>query len=350
MEREKHTAESIMALVRQLSGTERAKLQHMLNGSQGNASDLEAYLTKQRFAAGRFCPICGGAHVVRNGRRKSGAQKFICKDCGKTFSISKNTVFSGTHKALSVWMEYLNCMAEGLSLDKSAERCGITHSTAFTWRHKILDTIGKDAERDNLTGIVEADEAFLAVSYKGDPKAECKERPSRKRGGEVHQRGLSEQLVCIPCAIDRKGNALSKVAKLGKCSSEAVKLVLGGHIPQEATLCTDKDAAYRRFSRDNGNMLVQIKGGKGTVKGIYHIQHLNAYHTGLKDFLRRFKGVSTKYLNNYLTWNNTTVHRAKSLTQRVSALLERTMAVLFEETCRQLPNRPPVPVLVKNQS
>lgn len=339
-----------MALIRQLSGTERAKLQHMLNDAQGNISDLEAYLTQQRFADGRVCPICGGAHVLRNGRRKSGAQKYICKDCGKNFSISKNTVFSGTRKGLSVWMEYLNCMAEGLSLDKSAERCGITHSTAFAWRHKILDAISKDAQGDSLAGIVEADETFLPVSYKGDPRAESKERPSRKRGGEIHLRGLSDEFVCIPCAIDRRGNALSKVAKLGKCSTEAVEVVLGGRIAREATLCTDGETAYRRFSRAHGNTLVQIKGGRGTVKGIYHIQHLNAYHAALKDFLRRFKGVSTKYLNNYLTWNNTAMHKGSSLTERVSVLLERIMAVLFEETCRMLPNRPPLPILVKNQS
>lgn len=136
-------------------------------------------------------------------------------------------------------------MAEGLSLDKSTECCGITHSTAFVWRHKILDAIGKDAEGDSLAGIVEADETFLPFSYKGDRGAESKERPSRKRGGEIHRRGLSDEFVCIPCAIDRRGNALSKVAKLGKCSTQAVDVVLGGRIDREATLCTDGDAAYR---------------------------------------------------------------------------------------------------------
>ena len=339
-----------MGLICQRPRAEWVKLQRMLIGSQVNALDLETYLTQHRFADGRVCPICGGTHVLRNGRRRSGAQKFICKDCGKTFSISKNTVFSGTRKGLAVWMEYLNCMAEGLSLDKSAERCGITHSTAFAWRHKILDAIGKDAEGDSLAGIVEADETFLPVSYKGDRRAESKERPSRKRGGEIHRRGLSDEFVCIPCAIDRRGNALSKVAKLGRCSTQAVDVVLGGRIDQQATLCTDGDAAYRRFSRANGHTLVQIKGGRGTVKGIYHIQHLNAYLRTLKDFLRWFKGVSTKYLNNYLTWNNTAMHGGGSLTEKLNALLERIMAVFFEETCRQIPIRPPVPVLVKNQS
>jgi len=36
--------------------------------------------------------------------------------------------------------------------------------------------------------------------------------------------------------------------------------------------------------------------------GIYHINNVNNYHSGLKDFVRQFKGISTKYLDNYLNW------------------------------------------------
>ena len=88
-----------------------------------------------------------------------------------------------------------------LTLDKSAERCGITHGTAFTWRHKILDAVGKGVENDGLSGIVEADEAFMPVSYKGDKAAFEKDevgRAPRKRGGENHKRGLSDELLCVP--------------------------------------------------------------------------------------------------------------------------------------------------------
>ena len=41
-------------------------------------------------------------------------------------------------------------------------------STAFTWRHKILDTLSELQEKTYLTGIVEADETFFNVSFKGN--------------------------------------------------------------------------------------------------------------------------------------------------------------------------------------
>ena len=117
-----------------------------------------------------------------------------------------------------------------------------------------------------------------------------------------------------------------------------------------ATLCTDGDTSYRRFAKGNGNALVQIKGGKGTVKGIFHIQHLNAYHSRLKKFLASLKGVSTKYLNNYLTWVNVLGTVRGGLAQKAMALIEHAASALFSETSANVPNRPPIPILVKNQS
>ena len=114
------------------------------------------------------------------------------------------------------------------------------------------------------------------------------------------------------------------MAKLGKCSTEAVEKVLDGHVSKEATLCTDEDSSYRKFSKKNGNSLVQIKGGKGSVKGIYHIQHLNSYHSKSKSFLASFKGVSSKYLNNYLAWNNMVEHKGGSLAEKAHRLLKRS--------------------------
>ena len=118
----------------------------------------------------------------------------------------------------------------------------------------------------------------------------------------------------------------------------------------DATLCTDEDASYRRFSKDNGKGLVQIKGGKKTVKGIYHIQHLNAYHSKLKLFLAGFKGVSSKYLNNYLTWNNVVEHKTGTHRDKVARMMRYVASAMFEEACTSIPLRPSLPILVKNQS
>lgn len=35
---------------------------------------------------------------------------------------------------------------------------------------------------------------------------------------------------------------------------------------------------------------------------IYNIQRVNAFHSSLKRWIRKFNGVSTKFLTNYLFW------------------------------------------------
>ena len=81
-----------------------------------------------------------------------------------------------------------------------------------------------------------------------------------------------------------------------------------------------------------------------------NIQHLNAYHSKLKAFLASFKGVSTKYLNNYLTWNNVVGARRGGLAEKAMVLLDLVVSALFPETSLAIPNRSPLPILVKNLS
>jgi hypothetical protein len=63
-----------MELVSQLPIVERGRFQKMFKESQQKEMKIEEYLTEQLFSSERVCPICGGTHVQRNGRRKNGSQ------------------------------------------------------------------------------------------------------------------------------------------------------------------------------------------------------------------------------------------------------------------------------------
>lgn len=34
----------------------------------------------------------------------------MCRDCGKSFMITTNSIASGTHKDLYTWQKYIDCM------------------------------------------------------------------------------------------------------------------------------------------------------------------------------------------------------------------------------------------------
>ena len=50
---------------------------------------------------------------------KMAHQRYVCKDCGKSFVIATNSIVSGTRKDLSVWEQYIDCMMNGLSIRKT---------------------------------------------------------------------------------------------------------------------------------------------------------------------------------------------------------------------------------------
>lgn len=72
-------------------------------------------------------------------------------------------------------------------------------------------------------------------------------------------------------------------------------------IEEDSILCTDSLASYNKYAKKYGISLVQVKNGK-FKEGIYHIQNINSFHGNLRGWIQRFKGVSTKYLANYLYW------------------------------------------------
>ena len=47
---------------------------------------------------------------------------------------------------------------------------------------------------------------------------------------------------------------------------------------------------------------VNLNKGISVLAGVNHIQNANAYHSRLKEWMRGFHGVATKYLDHYLGW------------------------------------------------
>jgi hypothetical protein len=56
------------------------------------------------------------------------------------------------------------------------------------------------------------------------------------------------------------------------------------------------------------------------VRGPWHIQNVNAYHSRLKHWIRRFMGVATSYLASYLGWFRALDRSAQIRSQPASML------------------------------
>lgn len=108
------------------------------------------------------CAHCNSDNVVKNGH-KDGLQRYMCKDCGKTFAITNNTILFSSKKSVDVWQKFCECIMNKCSIRKSAEICDINTHTAFNWRHKILDALQNMQDEVVLSGVIESDETFCPV-------------------------------------------------------------------------------------------------------------------------------------------------------------------------------------------
>ncbi len=156
------------------------------------------------------CPHCHHSGI-RPWGRASGLPRYRCQGCKRTFGPLTKTPLAGLHHK-DRWLLYLEKFSEGESVRKAARRCSINKKAAFLWRHRFLalpSALGARQER----GIVEADEAYFLLSFKGQRHLP---RRSRKRGGRASKRGLSFEQVPVLTVRDRSGATFDAILPEGR--------------------------------------------------------------------------------------------------------------------------------------
>ena len=246
------------------------------------------------------CPHCGCRKLQRWGGA-SGLPRFRCSDCRRTFNGLTGTPLARLRKK-EHWEDQTKALMTGESLVKAAQRCGVAETTAFRWRHRFLSAPALDKPRQ-LIGIVEADETFILESFKG--RRSDLPRPARKRGGKAAKRGLSAEQIPVLVARDRTGATTDAV--LPKLNKASIVAALDGVVTPANQLCCDGGKAIVGFARKAKIHchILPSPGGPRPEAPTLHINNVNGYHGRLKEWLRPFHGVATKYLDHYLGWRRT---------------------------------------------
>lgn len=308
----------VLQLLGELTNSEKAVIAECLHFDSSSSKNIsaESFMVSARFQENICCVECGSINIIKNGKRKDGVQKYICKDCHRNFTATFDTVISGSKKALYTWIKYIECMLDDNTLQECADKCHIHLNTAFLWRHKLLEASLKSNENIILDGKIEMDETFFRTSYKGNhtkgrysfvmPRASFERGHHSKPGRDkelkkiLRSRGISMEQVCVHCAVTSDRQAIAKVCKLGSVSSLGLIKTFDGHIASGSVIVSDESKAYPNFSKKVGATLIQIDEDAAPIAEI-NIQRVDSFHSQMKRMLNhRFCGVATKYLNNYI--------------------------------------------------
>jgi hypothetical protein len=186
-------------------------------------------------------------------------------------------------------------------------------TSAFRWRHRLLDAL-RTRDKEKMTGWVEFETIWFADSHKG---ARRLRRDARRRGLRRGRRRQGDRVPVI-LACDRVGAAVSVALHrsgsgllLGRridesfgprLSAGSVLTALQGRFGPVAVFARRRHLAFDQALRPGRRRKVRQA----------HVETVLDYRDRLLDWIRRFRGVATRYLPNYLIW-----HRAVDVSHRL---------------------------------
>lgn len=321
------------------------------------------------------CPHCGSIAIKKHGTTSKGSIRMICKDCGKTFTISENP---NTRLTKSQMSALFTGVIENLPISQLAERMGVSRSTAHRHKiqigdilyHRMADSLGAVDENGKPTfvfeGITQCDEWYCPVSFKGkrDPEFfiwKLKRFPRHNMTVEeqneylrvhgfweqvtaipgylqelrdntkTYKRGISNEQVCIMVAVDDERQIIAKPVSVGRLETADAQKLLGGRFRGNTTLVTDSHGAYPTLAKSERVRHVQIPSG-GHSNGTFNLGAVNGVHSQIEKMLPESaeRLPATKYLNQYMAlfiwlWQ----HKGLSLADK-ELMLKRTIVDSYQ--------------------
>jgi transposase-like protein len=238
-----------------------------------------------------ICPRCKCEHVTKAGVR-NGRQIYKCKYCKYQFRETAKSFVYYSHKYY-LFMDYLKCMLEGKSLRACAKEVGISLPTSFRWRHKILSAIQGLERGISFSGIIEADELLMEYSEKGRRFKSLEEKEQAMK--TVHPN------VAVLVMTDREGNLLFKHTGEKRVQNEQIKEELKRRTSENNLICIKPNEEFKKAVSESETKKVLVrKQTKGLA--VYSTQVAEKKIKGLHIWMSKFRGVATKYLQNYLMW------------------------------------------------
>ena len=119
-----------------------------------------------RWPSGFVCPVCGGKHHSFIKTRAL----YQCTACRRQTSLIAGTIFGATKVPLCTWfraMYHLTQSKGGISSIELGRRLGVTQTTAWKIKHKLMQVMMERDAVKRLTGRIEVDDAYLGGERNG---------------------------------------------------------------------------------------------------------------------------------------------------------------------------------------
>lgn len=245
------------------------------------------------------CPVSAKHHFKKNGHQNL-SQRIWCYDCGTSYTITNKSIIE--HSILNYYQikNLLQMMYEFKPLFEISQELNINESTVFESQIRIFDSLEQVNSKTKLSGIVQVDEKYIRINFKGTPTDKMP-RPSRKNGSTNLTSGISNDQICVIVALDSNGNLLIKVAGNGNASTNMISSALKDKIEPGSIIVTDSKNSYDKFAKTNNFKLIKIPSGMHKIDG-YTINGVNEIMSEIEIYLYRKRGISSRHLQHHMNF------------------------------------------------
>ena len=246
------------------------------------------------------CVHCKSHKIICYGHSGKGRQRYLCKDCSRTFTIVTKSFFKNTRISYEQWLKLMECEMIGSSLKETSYQTRLSVTSCFYLRHKLYKAL-EEAQAEKLKKDVQLDTTFLDISFKGMKTTPKPIKGSKKNPKSESFPYMKDPQVCISTAADEKGGILFLISGYGAESSAKYQLHIDRY-DQRCRIISDGSSSIRKFCKDNHFRCIALTEGYHKTKDGKHISDVNSLHSDLKDLIRKKRNVSIRHLQGYLNW------------------------------------------------
>ena len=244
----------------------------------------------------KVCPKCGAVNpgFTKGGNANSGKPMLKCRCCHKRFTYDNGQLTHYSHQDESKWDQLIIDTFSQVPIEKSAANMNISTYTVWRMRMKLLHMLEKMIADTVVSGEIELDEKYVLNSHKGEKIDNLK---PRKRGGSASKRGLSNEQICLPTAVQRNGTAVLKATNTAAPTSGDL-MKLSNSIGENSMAWIDGKVAYNRLLSTK-HCEIRVMKDHTTYTSLDHLNNVNAFHRLIEKWYKGYNGVASKYINRY---------------------------------------------------
>lgn len=263
------------------------------------------------------CPYCGGL-VNRNGHRKDGLQRYICRDCKRKSNPLTNTIFDSHKIPISEWIEYLLHLFEFHSVKTSAIDNRNSGTTGRYWLFKVFEVLKNIQQNVILYGNVYIDEKFLPV---------IKSKKKKDKDGK-EPKGLSDNQLCIASGTDGT-NSFFIYMKKAKPTEASCWKIYRKHLDKNATLIHDGEKAHSRLVVEwvIKDIVYESDKTHGLKDKDNPLDLINDLHDKLQRFMMAHGGYNRSNIQDWLNLFWFIMNGSKDKYDKVKIFIERAISI-----------------------